>query len=1165
MNLYAGMARLAAIAAALGLVACGGERATPADLLTVRTLGLAYLEENRLEEAEAEFLRLIELAPEEAIGYANLGLVYMRTGRLEDAETRIGEAIANDPLDPDVRLMLATVYNLTDRADEQRQTLEAALGATPDHVKTLYSLAELHGEAGLDVDPAREVTYRGRVVELAPANVPARLQLIDVLLRTNQADSALAHLEEIRRQIPELPQQAIAPFDSALVLTRAARPDDALRHARAVHNVLRVTQRYQAGFLDLVGPRGPDAGVPLLTFSQDVAIEIQDASAVMATLRFNSATAGAGLDVVSSSTPPDPAERPALAVADFDQDGDDDVYLSTGGRAFLMRNDLGRFTNIAGQAGVSAGGRSAVFADYDNDGHLDLHVAGPNGSVLYRNAEPGRFDDITAGTTLENSGSIYSVVYADLDHEGDLDIYLAGDTDNRYYQNNLDGTFTERSAQSLVAGGAVASRDVAFGDFDGDDDIDLFVVNDGAPNALYSNLRQGQFENVADSVGLGGSGSHTAVAVGDYDNDGALDIFVTGRTATAHAMFRNTGNGTFSRDERSPALLARLQSFVGRDAVFLDFDNDGHLDLAIAGETTDASGTGILLFHNDGTGRFDDATDRLSVNTPAAALAVGDYNEDGDVDLFVATADGRIELLRNDGGNGNRYLNVQLVGLSTGSGKNNHFGIGAKLEVRAGDLYQMRVVTDPMTRIGLGNHLKADVVRVVWSNGVPHNMFFPGSDQDIVEQQTLKGSCGFLYAWNGDEFEFVTDVMWRSALGMPLGIMGGGGSTSYASPQASQEYLKIPGDRLVPRDGQYVLQITEELWEAAYFDEIKLIAVDHPASVEIFVDEKFVPPAPPSLRIFQAGERLIPRSAVDERGTDLLPQLRSHDDTYVSNLTPARYQGITQLHDLILDLTTDDVRDSVVLFLNGWIFPSDASINVAVAQNSDLEVVFPYLDVINARGEWETAVANVSFPAGKNKTVIVDLTGKFLSNDRRVRIRTNMEVYWDHAFFTVGSPGMATVRTTMTPVSADLHHRGFSREFRKGGRYGPHWFDYGDVTTEPKWLQMEGYYTRYGDVLPLLETSDDRYVIMMAGDEVTVRFDASLAPELEPGWTRDFLIYTDGWIKDADLNTATGDAVTPLPFHTMSRYPYPAADAPTDPAWLEVVRQYHTRWVSDRR
>ena len=107
--------------------------------------------------------------------------------------------------------------------------------------------------------------------------------------------------------------------------------------------------------------------------------------------------------------------------------------------------------------------------------------------MLYRNAEPGRFDEVTSGTTLENSGPTHSVVYADLDHDGDLDVYLAGDADNRYYQNNLDGTFTERAAQSLVAGGAVASRDIAFGDFDGDDDLDLFVVNDGAPNALYSN------------------------------------------------------------------------------------------------------------------------------------------------------------------------------------------------------------------------------------------------------------------------------------------------------------------------------------------------------------------------------------------------------------------------------------------------------------------------------------------------------------------------------------------------------------------------------------------------------------------------------------------------------------------------------------------------------
>src|SRR5262249_37944218 len=160
--------------------------------------------------------------------------------------------------------------------------------------------------------------------------------------------------------------------------------------------------------------------------------------------------------------------------------------------------------------------------------------------------------------------------------------------------------------------------------------------------------------------------------------------------------------------------------------------------------------------------------------------------------------------------------------------------------VRAGDLYQTRTVTSRVTHFGLGPHLKADVVRVDWPNGVPQIVFFPGTDQDVVENEVLKGSCAFLYAWDGTRFRFVTDVMWRSALGMPLGLMAGGkdDAVAYAPAGASEEYLRIPGTSLQPRGGKYTLQLTEELWETAFADQIRLLAVDHPDSVDVFVDER---------------------------------------------------------------------------------------------------------------------------------------------------------------------------------------------------------------------------------------------------------------------------------------------------------------------------------------
>ncbi|MFQ5674292.1 MAG: CRTAC1 family protein, partial [bacterium] len=927
-----------------------------------------------------------------------------------------------------------------------------------------------------------------------------------------------------------------------------------------------------SGILELKGPAGPLMGTPLLTFSHDISIQMVEQEAILDAIRFNDATSGAGLDKVNQDVQSLPASKSgALAVADFDRDRDQDLYVSVWSPGenrntpHLYRNDFGLFVDIAAEAGIAHQGRdlSSLFADYDNDGFLDLFIVNDQNNLLYANVEEGKFSNVAESAMVAEVSHGRSAHFADFDHDSDLDLYITSDGDNRFFRYNGDKTYTELSEKAGVAGGATSTRDLAFGDFDEDGDLDFFVVNDNASNILYTNLRQGRFEDITSKAGLASHGGSGAVTVGDYNNDGFLDLFVTAINNGQYFLYKNNGEGLFEKDTRSDEMLQKLRNVSGLDTRFFDFDNDGFLDILVVGKSSGQS-RGVLLFHNDGTGKFRDVSTLLPEDLQAGEkVAIFDYNEDGDLDFFITGEDGSLRLLRNDGGNVNKYLKVQLVGIRTGSGKNNHFGIGSKLEVRAGDLYQIRVVNEPMTHFGLGQRLKADVVRILWPNGVPQNLFFAGSDQDLIEEQTLKGSCAFVYPWDGEKYEFATDIMWRSALGMPLGIMGG--ETAYAFPNSSADYFKIPGEMLKPRDGKYSIQITEELWETAFFDKVRLIAVDHPDSVDIFIDERFVPPPIPPLRIFTVANKRIPKSAIDEHGVDHLAEIAKKDDEYIANMIPAKYQGITQLHDLILDLG-DFSGDTIVLYLQGWIFPTDASINVALAQSDDLKIVLPYLQVINQKGAWQTVVPDLSFPMGKNKTVVIDLSGKFLTDDHRVRIRTNMQVYWDHIFFTVDEPKVRLQETTHKPIAADLHYRGFSRLYRKGGRYGPHWFDYGDVTTEQKWRDLVGNYTRYGDVLPLLLESDDMYVILNAGDEVTVEFDANQTPQLKPGWKRDFLIFGDGWIKDGDLNTAHGQTVEPLPYHGMSSYPYGPNDAyPLDEEHKKFIMKYNTRRVRNEK
>jgi tetratricopeptide (TPR) repeat protein len=1127
----------------------GGGVERDAAILTARTLGLAYLQSDQLAQAETSFRRVVALAPDQPLGYANLGLVHLRQGRYREAETAIRRAAALDTASDDIALTLARVHELTGRSADARRDVERVLRRSPGDLRALYALVQL--------DPASKETYVRRIVDRAPANVAARLELVDVLLARGAADPAAAELEALQRQLPELPREATRFFERALALARAGRapPPAAATAAATFHRFMETTAAYQASLQKLRGASGAPPGYPILTFNPMIAPPAQDARAIAAAIRFADVTAAAGL--AGAPPPADTAPAIALAIGDYDGDGGEDVFAA----GHLFHNELARATETT-PGRLPAAPMAAAFGDYDNDGWLDLFVATASGGALLRNGGDSSFTDVTAAAGLGSAPPATTPLFVDLDHDGDLDLFLATPAGNRAYRNVLGGPFQEMAGPMGLSGGG-PSRDAAFGDLDGDGLTDLVVAGADGRVTLFRNAGQGRFEEAP----LVTAARATAVAVGDYDNDGFLDLFAGG-------VYRNRGDGTFEPDRRNAALGGGApRSLAARAAAFFDFDNDGFLDLVVGGTPSRAGARGLFLFRNDQTGRFVDRSAILPDDPRAVQrVAAVDYDRDGDLDLVAARGDGRPQLLLNEGGNANQYVQVQLTALRTGNGKNNRFGIGSTLELRAGKLYQARVVTGRVAHFGLGQRLKADVLRVRWPNGVAQTSYYPVGE-DILEQQVLKGSCPFLYAWDGEAFRFVTDVMWRSALGMPLGIMTSGGRTDIASapPHASREYMRIPGRALAPRDGRYVLRLTEELWETGYLDEVKLLVVDHPDSVDVYVNEGFVPPAPgggpAAPRLYPVARPRPPAAATDEHGTDWLPALRARDDRYVAPLTLTRYQGLATLHDLILDFGDLSGLDSAHLFLAGWIYPTDASINIALAQAGKPGVIFPYLEVKDPEGRWRR-VADVPFPSGKNKTVIVDLTGKFLTADHRIRIRTNMEIYWDQAFVASAAPQSTASIATLDPITADLAYRGFSRLYRKGGRYGPEWAAYEDVARESPWEPIVGAYTRYGDVLPLVRAPDDMYVIMAPGDEVTLTFDAQAAPPPPPppGWTRDFLLYTDAWLKDSDRNTAAGNTVAPLPFHGMSRYPYGPNEAyPTDPAHTRYMEAYNTRRVGRDR
>ncbi|MEA3460272.1 MAG: FG-GAP-like repeat-containing protein [Bacteroidota bacterium] len=1156
---------------------CKQQRGTDAEraeeMISAKTLGLAYLEEGKLEEAEAEFLKIIDLDADEVMGYANLGIVYLRMGSFDRAEEWLQKAIKMEPEDPDVRLILAKVFEMSGASDKAVEELEKIMEFSPGHVKSLFNLTELYASMQGQEAQEKRLAYTRELAGKVPGNIVPRLNLLEILIAEGETDEALAKLEELQQVFPEFPREAVEYYDQSLEALRKPDMEKASVSFMIFHNYMKVTTPYQAGMMDLKGPGGALVGSPVITFDQtQMGFQAADWEEMLAAIKFTDITATAGLDFLLNGTAPGEGEVQGtthLEACDYNGDGDVDLYAgrydpATGTyQHYLLKNEWGAYQDVSVESGINHQGaeRAVHFADYDNDGFLDIYVLREETNILYRSSGEETFADVTAQAGVGDDATGAGSLFFDYDHDGDLDIFISRSGANLLYRNNMDGTFLEQGVKSGLAGGDEDTRDAAFGDFDEDGDIDLVVINHEGNILLYSNQRQGIFRDISREAGIPEISGATAVSVGDYNNDGFLDLFLASAEAGASAMYLNDGSGTFSEDLNSEELSESLKHVRVSDAELFDFDNDGFLDLLVVGESTKSDKPGVYLYHSDGNGKLWLSPGILPDDLlTGSQITTFDYNNDGDLDLGITGSDGSIRLLRNDGGNNNHFIKMKLVGLRAGSAKNNYYGIGAKVEVRAGSLYQSKVVTGPDIHFGLGLREKAEVIRILWTNGVPQNMFFPATNQDLIEEQQLKGSCPFLYTWNGEEYAFVKDIMWKSALGMPLGIMGE--NSTYAPSDASVDYIKIPGEQMKMKDHTYTLRITDELWETLYMDKIGLVVLDHPEKVDLYVDERMGPPSLSGYKLYQVEEKLLPVSVTDQYGSNLLSLVAERDNQYTPFLKQGKYQGLTEMSEITIDPGDIDPEEKLFLYLYGWIFPTDASINASISQSDEINIVSPVIEALNEQGRWEVIVDHLGFPMGKDKMLVADLSGKVSMSDPRIRIRTNMQVHWDQIFFSQGEPEQPVRAHSLVPSAADLHYRGFSKPNRKGGRYGPHWFDYSTVTTDPIWRDLTGNYTRFGDVLPLLLESDDMYVIKNAGDETTIEFDASSLPELPEGWTRDFLVHSVGWVKDGDLNTVHGQTVEPLPFHDMTSYPYGADEAyPSDPEHKAYLEKYNTRYV----
>jgi hypothetical protein len=348
------------------------------------------------------------------------------------------------------------------------------------------------------------------------------------------------------------------------------------------------------------------------------------------------------------------------------------------------------------------------------------------------------------------------------------------------------------------------------------------------------------------------------------------------------------------------------------------------------------------------------------------------------------------------------------------------------------------------------------------------------------------------------------------------------------------------------------------------------MTVDHPANLEVFVDERFAKETP-ALKVHAMAPPQSVTQASDESGRDVTELVGRQDERYLATFERGIYQGVAADHFVEIDLGREITADAPLwLVATGWIHPTDSSINVAIGQGRQVQPRGLSLEAQNASGAWVMVSPDLGFPAGKNKTIFIDLTtvvGAGVPRATRLRLRTNLEIYWDWIATADAAPN-ATIQTTRIAAGrADLRYRGFSKtEFSK--REAPEVPRYSELANVvPRWRDLVGYYTRFGDVRELLAAVDDRYVIMNAGDELQVAFPEPAAPP--SGWTRDFVLVGDGWVKDGDFNTSYSKTVLPLPSHGHPDYvaESPALELEDDPVYRRYPQDwqtYHTRYVTPR-
>ena len=1067
-------------------------------------LGVALLEQFKHKEAADAFKRALQLEPSLTLARINLGIALFNIPELPAAQKELQTAVTSAPTAPQPHYVLGLAAKTQNKPDEAIASFQRVLKIDANDVGANVNLGQLYAQQ-------RKYPEAIAVLRIAvaaePYNATGLYNLGTALMRSGQREEG----QKVIAQFQELRQRGTGTTLGTNYLEQG-------RYAEAIAST--------GAEPDLVDKRTPE-----VTFNDATANVIPPVTGWRIPLSANQVNSGAAL------------------LFDYDLDGDLDLLEVGGTKQRLCRNDGGKFTDVTAQAGAIAkemngAGTGAVAGDYDNDGRPDLFILRSGLSTLYHNDGNGSFSDVTASAKIPAAPEqALTTAFADVDHDGDLDLLIGGQG-NLLLRNNGDRTFSDQTAAAKLEN-KVSARSIVATDFDNRRDIDLLIAAN-EKTSLWRNMRDGTFRDVAAEVGLGAPElkGKTTVAAGDVNKDGFTDFYLGSPGDPSGFLALSNGKERF---QISPA------PGNSSAAQFLDYDNDGLLDLVLVNLT------GLIVRRNAGDAWIDvTGKPAPAPVTAPSILASGDIDGDGDTDIIYGMP-GALKVARNDGGNSNRSVRVNLAGKVS-----NRSGVGAKLEVRAGSLaqkietYSASPAPAPADVLfGLGKRTTVDALRVLWPAGIVQaetELANTKSPITLTELDRKPSSCPYLYVWNGERFEFVTDFLG----GGEMGHLDAPGIYNTPDPD---EYVRISGDLLRERNGRYELRVTNELEEALFLDRLQLLSVAHPKDVEIYPNEGLtVPPQP--FKIHRTRDARLPLAAFDEHGHDVLSRIARVDRQYPDDFRLQLIRGYADDHELTMKLGENSTAHGrMLLLLTGWTDYAWSSDNLAASQ-SGKSLQLPALQVKDKRGRWKTVIENIGIPVGRPQTIVADLTGKFLSASREVRIVTNMRIYWDQILVDTSSGNFPIQLTRLDPSVADLRWRGFSLEHSPDGSQ-PMNYDYKQVSFASPWKVMTGRYTREGDVRELLVAADDMFVISRPGDELILSFSADKLPPLPNGWTRTFLLYGDGFSKEMDINSASPDAVGPLPFHGMSKYPYTWPERyPLTEKRQIYLEKYNTRIVT---